>query len=463
MVGKTLHPWLPNARIWESEKEFSQRLVERLMSIVPRELVEKARESYSSLPDRIDEPWVLERRLMSIIGGRIRAYEHVFAGGIVCPHYVHPVVEYLISRGEYLTSYTPYQPEISQGVLQALYEYQSLIAELFEVEVVNSGMYDGATALAEAIGIALRVNKGKSVLLPLNMNSRIENVLKTYSKAFEFSIKRYDPLDPDSVCENRDDKVAAVVVDNPLSNGTINANTKELYDKAHEIGALAISFTDPLLASVTKPPGKEGADIVVGEGQSLGLPMNGGGPLLGILGVRDDGKLLRNLPGRLVGKTLDRSGRRAYALILQTREQHIRREKATSNITTNTALNAIGAAISLSLMGKEGIRSVAWRVLANTSILMEELGKIQALYIRTRKPAFKNVMYSIKTLKERISLLRLFKYIHGAHGIIPFSLEQENVLLSCATEVHSRYDLEKFARILAKGISLVTQGGSHEV
>lgn len=456
MVGKTLHPWLPNARIWEREKEFSQTLVKRLTNIVPRKLVEKAMEGYESLPDRINEPWSLERRLMSVLG-KTRAYERVFAGGIVCPHYVHPVVEYLISRGEYLTSYTPYQPEISQGILQTLYEYQSLLAELYEVEVINSGMYDGATALAEAVGIALRVNRGKIVLLPQYMNSRIENVLKTYSKAFEFSIKNYDPLDPDSIDDERGAEVTALVVENPLSNGTINTKTKELYDKAHSIGALAISFTDPLLASVTKPPGIEGADIVVGEGQSLGLPMNGGGPLLGILGVRDDKRLIRNLPGRLVGKTLDRNGRRAYALILQTREQHIRREKATSNITTNTALNAIGAAISLSLMGREGIRSVAWRVIVNTSTLMEELGRIKELDIRTKKPAFKNVMYSINTVQDKASLLMLFRHMHDVHGIIPFSLEKDNTLLSCATEVHSKDDLVEFAHFLAEGISSITQ------
>lgn len=446
---------MPNLEYWENTKrDFSKKILGKALSTIPPEVRRQA--VFSKIPPTHALPWEVESIVQELLP-QPASLRKIFAGGQVCPHFVHPIVEDIITRGELLTAYTPYQPEISQGSLQALFEFQSLLAELLQLDVVNAGLYDGSTALGEAVGLSMRVTKRKLVLVPEEMYGKRLSVLKTYMYAFGGNIAYYKQDSEYAVSEVRrmlleGNQVAAVVSEYPLSTGRITDNVSELIEAAREAGALSIVYVDPLLTAIAKPPGALGADVAVAEGQSLGLPMNSGGPLLGILAVRGEHKLIRNMPGRLIGATLDREGRRSYALILQTREQHIRRERATSNITTNTALNAIAAAISVSLMGKHGIRYVASRIIENTLVLHERLGRIYGIRLLARRPVFKQVAFTLAKEKGSRDIVEVLRRIYVEKGIVPFEIDGGR-LLSCTTEVHTLSDIDVLAGALQEHLS----------
>ena len=366
------HPWIPNA-----DPEILRGMLERigvgsvddLYSDIPPE----ARfEGWDSLPVGEGGPLSeveVARRLEGLLD-RVRVYRDPppFMGGGVWPRYVPELVRYMVQRGEFLTSYTPYQAEASQGLLQALFEYQSLVAELLEMEVVNSSHYDWSTALAEALLMAYRVHRGRRrrVLVPETVNPRHLSVAEAYTSPHGVVIERFR-IDPETGLADVDDlesrlssDVAAVYLEYPYTmTGVVEENAAAIGEAAHRAGALYVVGFDPVALALLEPPGKLGADIAVGEGQPLGLGLNYGGPYLGIMAVRWDSRLVRQMPGRLIGMTVDAEGRRAFTMILQTREQHIRRARATSNITTNEALAALAAAVYLSLMGPEGLRGIA--------------------------------------------------------------------------------------------------------
>ncbi len=443
-----MHPWLPNqGRIKSIFQKLGIKDYIELFNNIPEKILLK-----EPIPLGIPEglqPWEIEREIKKLIGKNpYIPLNRIFAGGPIAPHYVHPVVQYIISRGEFLTSYTPYQPEINQGTLQALYEFQSLIAELFGVEVVNAGMYDGATALGEAVFLAYRVKKKKNVLVPENLFHRYKNVLKTYLLGPEMNIVEYkinDKGHPDihDIEEKLEkNEASAVILEQPTSNGIIVDNLNELIETIKTKKSLAITLVEPTLMSLITPPGEQGSDIVVSEGQPLGLPLYGGGNLLGIIGVKWERTLIRNMPGRIIGETLDSNGKTGYMMILQTREQHIRREKATSNITTNTALNAIAAAIHISLLGEKGLRRLASIIYTNTKKLQTILQDLGFKIIYEKSKHYKNILYQIKSDSENL----LYNAIN--HGIIPYTIIKNNIVLSCTTEIHTDDDYKALKNIL---------------
>jgi glycine dehydrogenase subunit 1 len=284
-----------------------------------------------------------------------------FLGGGIYDRYVPALVRYVTSRSEFYTSYTPYQAEVSQGTLQAIYEYQSLICRITGMDVANASMYDGATALAEAVLMASGMRKGGAVLLPRALSPRYRAVLGTYAapRAIELREIPYakdGTLDLGRVKSALKDPIAAVVLAQPNYFGLVE-QAAELSALAHGAGALLIACVDPVSCAILAPPGEYGADIAVGEGQSLGLPQSYGGPLLGIMATKNE--YIRRMPGRLISGTTDLDGKRGYVMTLQTREQHIRREKATSNICSNEALCALSAAVYLTALGERGFRDVA--------------------------------------------------------------------------------------------------------
>ena len=307
-----------------------------------------------------------------------------FLGGGAWAHYVPSYIGYVLMLGEMLTSYTPYQPEASQGLLQALFEYQSLMAEIYGLEVVNSSHYDGSTSLAEALLMALRLRRGRrAVVLPDTVRPEYLETAMAYLEphGVEVRIAPTVPgrgvLDLEALKSIVDNSVAAVVAEMPSGIGVVDPGLRGAGEIAHSAGALYIVNADPIASTLYKPPGELGADIAVGEGQPLGLGLNYGGPYLGIMAVRGDLRLIRQMPGRIAGLTRDSEGRRAFALILQTREQHIRRARATSNITTNEALMAVLAAAYIAGHGFRGLQQVALNIRAKTILarrLLEEQG-----------------------------------------------------------------------------------------
>ena len=304
-----------------------------------------------------------------------------FIGGPIQRRYIPAALPVLALRGEFLTAYTPYQPEVSQGTLQAVWEYQSLMAELLAMEVVNSSMYDGASALAEAALMAVRLVGRKKVVVSSNVDFVFRRTLKTYARGAELEIVEV----PAAQLASSAAGAACLVVQHPDAFGTL-IDVRAVAEAAHAAGALCVQVTEPHACAMLEPPGALGADIVVGEGQPLGIPMAYGGPHLGIFACRE--ALVRQMPGRIAGQTVDADGVRGFVNTLQTREQHIRREKATSNICTNEALAAIHAAVYLSLLGPEGLRAAARAGVARAHALAKRLAAIPGCKIANDGPFF---------------------------------------------------------------------------
>jgi len=302
-----------------------------------------------------------------------------FLGGGACQHSVPSVVKFIISRSEFYTAYTPYQPEINQGLLQALFEYQSLIAELLEMEVVNSSHYDWGSSLAEAIMMGLRINSRKKVLLPKSINPLHKQVVETWLAGkevnlVEIPVDQEGRMDLDFLDKLNPTEVSSIYVQQPNYFGVWETEMEYIADWARKHNIVSVAGVSPISLALVKSPGELGYDIAVGDGQELGIPLNFGGPYTGIFATRMDMKLVRQMPGRIVGMTEDVKGERGFTLILQTREQFARREKATSNITTNEALVAIANAVFLSLLGKDGLRELAEEVYKRTHYACEEDG-----------------------------------------------------------------------------------------
>ncbi|HDS84184.1 MAG TPA: aminomethyl-transferring glycine dehydrogenase subunit GcvPA [Phycisphaerales bacterium] len=283
-----------------------------------------------------------------------------FLGGGFYDHFIPSAVYDLAGRSEFYTAYTPYQPEISQGTLQAIYEFQSMICRLTEMEASNASMYDGGTALYEAMMMALRITRRNKIIMDDSLNPIYRVMIHSYTR--NLNIELIETTNAEGLANREairaalDDKTAAVMVQNPNFFGCID-DFGDIAQAAHDKGALLIASCYPIALGILKTPGAMGADIVTGEGQSLGLPMSFGGPYLGFMATRK--QYVRQLPGRIVGQTTDKQGRRGFVLTLQTREQHIRRDKATSNICSNEALCALVALIYVSLLGKEGLKQTA--------------------------------------------------------------------------------------------------------
>jgi len=326
------------------------------------------------IPAALDEHELLKHmRCLSIKNKNLNDYI-CFLGAGSYDHYVPSTVWNLLSRQEFFTSYTPYQPEISQGTLQGIFEYQTMICELTGMDVSNASVYDGATAVAEAAIMACTVARRKNILIARSLNPETKEILYTYGHFRGYNINEIGYKDGQIDVEDLESKlnedVAAVIIQTPNFFGIIE-ELDEISELTHKNKSLFIVSADPISLGLLKPPGEYGADIVVGEGQSLGNYPNFGGPYLGFFAATK--ALMRKMPGRIVGETTDSSGKRGFVLTLQAREQHIRREKATSNICSNQSLNAMAAAIYLTTLGKKGIREVAMLCLQKSHYAMNQL------------------------------------------------------------------------------------------
>ncbi len=326
-----------------------------------------------NLPAALSEPELLaELREQSL---KNRATDG-FLGAGSYEHFIPSALKHIAGRSEFYTAYTPYQPEVSQGTLQVIYEYQSLVCALTGMEVANASMYDGATALAEAAFMACRLTGRKEILVPRTVHPHYRELLKTYCRAADLKLTEI-PFDPESGLTlyptPLTKEVSCLILQQPNFFGGLES-VDGLAERVHAAGALLIACVDPVSLGLLKAPGHYGADIVVGEGQGLGLPRSFGGPGLGLFAAKKD--FLRQMPGRIVGQTNDLDGKRGFVLTMSTREQHIRRERATSNICSNEALCALSAAVYLSLLGKNGLRRVAELCLQKANYLKNRLAKI---------------------------------------------------------------------------------------
>jgi|ECHnycMinimDraft_1075156.scaffolds.fasta_scaffold00087_9 glycine dehydrogenase subunit 1 len=381
-----------------------------------------------------------------------------FIGGGIYPHCVPSIINFIIQRAEFLTSYTPYQPEASQGMLQALFEYQSLMAELLKMDIVNSSMYDWSTSLAEAALMANRVNGKRKILVPESMNPFHRKVLETWisGKGLKVESVRISKdtglLDLDDLMRRIDNDTSSVYIENPSFIGVIEENVKSISEIARDKKSLFIVGVDPISLGIIKPPGLYGADIVVGDSQSLGLYMNFGGPTLGIFAIREDQSLVKQIPGRIVGMTRDLNGNRAFTLIWQTRDQFVRREKATSNITTNEALLAIASSIYMVYLGYKGIRKIDEIIIKKSHYLAYQLSKLGL-----RSPAFKGRFFKefVVDLGAGLSYSKLRRKLieNGIDlGIyikdklsLDFLLEP---VLICVTEIHEKKYIDEVINII---------------
>ncbi len=388
-----------------------------------------------------------------------------FLGGGVWSHFVPSAVDAVAGRSEFLTSYTPYQPEVNQGILQALFEYQSLICELVEMDVANCSIYDWATALGEAARMAARVTGRNEFLVPHFIHPERRSTLHSYSEPASIKVIEVDQnledgqLDLEDLRRKVSSDTAGVYVENPSYLGQLMTSMNEVSEVTHDAGGILVLGVDPMSLGIIKPPGDYGADIVIGEGQPLGNYLNFGGPLLGIFACRDDGRLIRQLPGRVVGMTTSKYGEeRGFCLTLQTREQHIRREKATSNICTNEALCALRAAVYMALMGNGGFRRLGELALSMAHYAMRRLSELNGLRVPVFKAAhFKEFTVNFDGATRRVDDVNrqlLQADIVGGKPLRAEFPELGESGLYCVTELHTRQDIEA----LRSGLKWILEG-----
>lgn len=391
------------------------------------------------------------RNLLSEIGDTNRnlAQYTSFLGGGVYDHYIPSVIDHIISRSEFYTAYTPYQAEVSQGTLQAIYEYQSLIGELFGMDVSNASMYDGASALAEACHMARDLTQRNKILIVDSVNPHYIKVVRTYTEGLRIPIEIISCPDGtcglDSLEKILDESVAAVLVQHPNFFGALEP-VVEIEKMVHKKGALLVVSVDPISLGILTPPGAYNADIAVGEGQSLGLPGLLGGPFLGIFTCKKE--FIRRMPGRLSARTVDVEGKTGYVLALQTREQHIRRGQATSNICSNEALCALTAAVYLSVMGKQGIKEVANQCYTKSHYLANAIKQIKGFEIVFSAPFFKEFVIKTPVHPDRIIETALKKRIFAGVNLHRFDERWQNHLLIAVTEQRTKKEMNKLVKIL---------------
>lgn len=373
-----------------------------------------------------------------------------FLGGGAYDHFIPAAIDHIISRSEFYTAYTPYQPEVSQGTLQAIYEYQSMIAELMNMEVANASLYDGGSALAEAALMAAAETSKNKILISKAVHPHYRQIIRTYCHGQKIEIKLIE-LDNgisniSDLSAKIDNETAGVIIQHPNFLGNLE-EVFEISELTHDKGALLITSNDPISLGILEPPGSCDVDIATGEGQCLGNSLNYGGPYLGILASQF--KLIRRMPGRIAGATIDRQGRRGFVLTFQTREQHIRREKATSNICTNQALNALAATVYLALLGKQGIQDVARLCLHNSHYLADQIQKLDGFDLAFSSPFFKEFVITTPVPPAEIIDRLMLQNIYAGIDLSQFDYGIENGLLIAVTEKRSRDEMDIFVEALS--------------
>lgn len=446
--------YLPNTPAQQREmlRTIGAASIEELLSPIPP----KARLSRPlNVPAALAES-DLVRHMRQLAARNADADDFVcFLGGGAYDHYIPTPINHLISRGEFFTAYTPYQPEASQGTLRTIYEYQTMVAELTGMDVANASLYDGASALAEAALMAHAATEGRAELaVSRGVNPLYRRAVATYVEGPALKVREVPvgdgATDPDALKRAVSGKTAAVMLQYPNFFGCLE-DVRAAAEIAHQAGALCVVAVDPISLGLLASPGAQGADIVVGEGQGLGVPLSFGGPSLGLFATKTD--LIRRMPGRLVGATVDRDGQRGFVLTLQTREQHIRREKATSNICTNVALCALMATIYLALLGKEGLRRVGELALAKAHYAAEALTKIPGVRLKFSAPFFKEFALSLPKSPERVvKRLQKEKILAGV-PLKPFERSLKDCLLVAVTEKRTRQEIDLFVQALSQAVA----------
>ncbi len=431
-------------------KQIGLNSVEELFHSIPEEL---------RLQRQLDTPAALSE--IELLAGfeqmaarNSAAYRSNFLGAGVYSHYIPTIVDHLISRSEFFTAYTPYQPEISQGTLQVIFEFQTLVCQLTGMEVANASMYDGSTALAEAVLMAERVTHRSKVIACGAVHPEYLEVVRTYVQhaGIDFEHVDFDAATGQAsagLAEVLDDKTAAIVVQSPNFFGCIE-DVSALADKAHAAGALLIiAVTEAASLALLKSPGACGADIVIAEGQSFGVSLSFGGPYVGLFATRE--KYARQIPGRLVGEAYDKQGRRGFVLTLATREQHIRREKATSNICTNEGLIALAATVYLETMGRRGLQEVAQQCAQKAFYAAGRIAEIEGYSLPFSAPRFNE--FVVRGPCPAGDLLRRLASSHDINGGLALSRyfsDRPNDFLVCVTELNPRTEIDALLAALSQ-------------
>jgi glycine dehydrogenase subunit 1 len=436
--------YIPNSP--EERKEMLEAIglksAEELFDSIPRDLLLKRA---LNTPAALSEIELLNR--FERMGRRNAAARRPsFLGGGAYSHYIPTIVDHIISRSEFFTAYTPYQPEISQGTLQTIFEFQTLVCQLTGMEVANASMYDGSTALAEAVLMAERVTRRSKVIASSSVHPQYLEVIKTYVQhaGIDLEVVPFDAETGQSgptLANAVDDQTAALVVQSPNFFGCIE-DLSALADAAHGKGALlVVAVTEAMSLGLLKSPGACGADIVVAEGQSFGVPLSFGGPYVGLFATRE--KYARQIPGRLVGEAYDKQGRRGFVLTLATREQHIRREKATSNICTNEGLIALAATVYLETMGRRGIQEAAHQCLQKAAYAARRIASLKGFSLPFSGARFNEfVVRGPLDAGELLSRLGKEQSIEGGIPLWQFFSDRPSDFLVCVTEINSRAEID---------------------
>ncbi len=402
------------------------------------------------LPNPLSE-LEIQQEMEALLKKNTACHETVsFLGGGAYDHFIPKVVDFIISRPEFATAYTPYQAEVSQGTLQAMYEFQSLICELTGMDVSNASMYDGATAMAEAALMAKSIKRKKNeIIISKAIHPLYLKTLETYARSQDIVLVdcplKDDRMDLDALDSLLNEQTAAVIVQSPNFFGCIE-DIQSVSDKAHNNDSLFIQGVDPISLAVLKTPGEADADIAFGEGQSLGNHLNFGGPYLGLFAAKQE--FVRKMPGRIAGMTEDTEGKRGYVLTLQTREQHIRREKATSNICSNEALCALAATVYLALMGKSGLKKVAELSLQKAHYLHENICKLPGFSSVNKGPFFKEFVIKAPLPAKEIIKKGVERSFYAGIDLGDHFPERKDQLLIAVTEKRTKEEMDKFLGFL---------------
>lgn len=413
-----------------------------------RDVPDRARDAEFRLPRALSELEIVEYlKALASLNAPLD-YNISFLGAGAYKHFIPSVVDHIVSRSEFYTAYTPYQPEISQGTLQAIFEYQSMICALTGMEVANASHYDGATAVAEAVIMAynvLRKKRNKVVMSPF-VHPEYRATVRTYVQGLGLEVVGDEGLrDTPSLLRTVDEDTVCFVTQMPNFVGELE-DLRGIADYVHSKGALWVVVVDPIALGLFRPPGDYGADIVVGEGQSLGNPLSFGGPYLGFFATRE--RYVHKMAGRLVGETVDADGKRGFVLTLSAREQHIRRERATSNICSNEALNALAAAVFLAALGKCGLRRMAELCYHNAHYAAQVISKIRRFRVVTTRPFFKEFVVKCPMPVSELNEILLDWEIIGGYDLGRDYPKLANHMLLCVTECNRREDIEYLAEVL---------------
>lgn len=415
--------------------------IDELFSDIPERVRFKG--EYNIKPKKTETSLMKELTQLAQKNADLRSHAS-FLGAGVYDHYMPVIVDHVLSRSEFYTAYTPYQPEISQGELQAIFEFQSMICELTGMDVANSSMYDGGTALAEAAMLSTGQTRRKKVLISSAVHPEAKEVVKTYAKGQYIEVieipHKDGVTDADALKDMINDEIAAVIVQYPNFFGRIEP-LKELEEIIHAQKSLFVVSSNPLSLGALTPPGKLGADIVAGDAQPFGIPTAFGGPHCGYFAVTN--KLMRKVPGRLVGQTIDEEGRRGFVLTLQAREQHIRRDKATSNICSNQALNALAASVAMTALGKKGVKEMAISNIQKAHYAKAAF-KAKGFEIAFEGPSFNEFVVKLNKPVKEVNVKLLEKGMIGGYDLGRDYTDLKNHMLVAVTELRTKEEIDTF-------------------